>query len=74
MYTAKLNALLNSGVPLERWSKSLTVLLKKEFGSVFFNKLRAIILFEADFNWLQKIVFGRKMADLAKKHNLVPPE
>ena len=54
--------------------KSLTVPLGKEFGSVFFDKLRAIILFEADFNWIQKIIFSNKMADLAKKHNLIPPE
>ena len=32
------------------------------------------MLFEADFNWLQKIVFSRKMTDLAKKQDLVPPE
>ena len=74
LYTAKLNACLEYGVPLKRWGKSLTVLLEKEFGSVFFDKLRAIILFEADFNWLQKIVFSRNMTNLAKKHNLVPPE
>ena len=41
---------------------------------MFFDKLRAIILFKADFNWIQKIIFSRKMADLAKKHNLIPPE
>jgi hypothetical protein len=41
---------------------------------VFFDKLRAIILFEADFNWLQKIVFSNKMAKLAMKHKLIPPE
>ena len=50
------------------------MLLEKEFGSIFFDKLRAIILFEADFSWLQKIVFSKKMADLANKHNLIPPE
>ena len=50
------------------------VLLEKEFGSIFFDKLRAIILFEADFNWIQKIVFSTKMANLAEKHNLIPPE
>ena len=74
LYTAKINACLKSGTPLGRWGKSLTVLLEKEFGSVFFDKLRAIILFEADFNWIQKIIFSNKMADLAKKHNLIPPE
>ena len=60
LYTAKINACLNLGTALERWGKSLTVLLEKEFGSIFFDKLRAIILFEADFNWIQKIVFSKK--------------
>lgn len=67
LYTAKLNACLASGVPLERWVKNLTVLPEKKFGSAFFDKLRVIILFEADFNWLQKIVFSKKIADLAKR-------
>ena len=74
LYIAKLNASLRGGFPLERWGKSLTVLLEKEFGSVYFDKLRAIILFEADFNWLQKLIFSQRMADLAKKHKLVPNE
>ena len=39
LYTAKINASLKSGTPLGRWVKSLTVLLEKEFGSVFFDKL-----------------------------------
>ena len=60
LYRSKLNACLLSRIPLERWDKSLTVLLEKEFGSVFFDKLRAIILFEADFNWLQKLIFSKK--------------
>ena len=58
--TAKINACLNLGTSLKRWGKSLTVLLEKEFGSVFFDKLRAIILFGADFNWIQKIIFSKK--------------
>ena len=41
LYTAKINACLNLGTSLERWGKSLTVLLKKEFESVFFDNLRA---------------------------------
>ena len=41
---------------------------------MFFDELRAIILIEVYFKWLQKIVFSKKMANLAKKHNLIPPE
>ena len=60
--------------PARKMGKSLTVLLEKEFDSVFFDKLRAIILFEADFNWIQKIIFSNKMANLAKKRNLISTE
>ena len=60
LYTSKLNVCLFSGDSLERWGKSLTVLLEKEFGSVFFDKLRAIILFEANFNWLQEMFSARR--------------
>ena len=51
---AKLNLILSTGIPLERWTHGLTVLLEKEFGSVYIDKLRAICLFEADYNCLQK--------------------
>ena len=74
LYISNLNACLLSRVPLKRWGKSPTVLLEKEFGSVFFDKLRAIILFETEFSWLQKLIFSKNMANLAKKHSMVPQE
>ena len=51
LHVAKLNLALASGKPLERWGHGLTVLLEKEFGSIYIDKLRAICLFEADFNF-----------------------
>ena len=47
-------------LPARKMGKNLTVLLEKEFGSIFLDKLRVIILFKADFNWIQKIIFSRK--------------
>ena len=52
--------------PLEMLDQSLILLPEKEFGSVFFDNLRTIILFEADCNQLQTIVFSRKMPDPTK--------
>ena len=50
LHVAKLKLALQTGIPLERWGNGLTVLLEKEFGSIYINKLCAICLFEADFN------------------------
>ena len=36
------------------------VLLEKEFGEIYFNKMRAICLFEADFTCLQKLIFSKR--------------
>ena len=71
---AKLNLILATGIPLERWTHGLTVLLEKEFGSVYIDKLRVICLFEADYNWLQKLIFSKRMIDSAIKKDLIPKE
>ena len=69
---AKLNLALASGEPLEQWGHGLTVLLEKEFGSIYIDKLRAICLFEADFNWLQKLIFSKRMMSNAKEKGILP--
>jgi hypothetical protein len=48
---AKLTACARMGVPLNRWSISVTVLLEKTRGNNFIHKMRAICLLEADFNY-----------------------
>jgi hypothetical protein len=50
-----------SGIPLERWGSALTVLLEKEFGNIYIEKMWAICLMEADFNWLNKLMFAKRM-------------
>ena len=52
-----LNLILRLGLPLERWLNGILLLLQKESGNIDIDKLRAIILFEADFNWLLKMIF-----------------
>ena len=74
LHAARLNLALECGVPYARWGHGLTCLLEKEFGSIYINKLRAICLFEADFNWVQKLIFAQRMIRSAHDHDIIPPE
>jgi hypothetical protein len=74
LQAAKLSLAAKTGIPMERWGHSLTVLLEKEFGNIYIDKMRAICLMEADFNWLNKLVFAKRMMDQAYDAGIVPVE
>ncbi len=74
MHMAYLSACTQKGIPLARWGIGLTVLLEKIFGNNFVHKLRVICLLEADFNWINKVVFAKQMNELALEKNLIPGE
>ncbi len=59
MHTAYLSACTRKGLPLARWGIWFTVLLEKIVGNNFVHKLRATCLLEADFNWINKVVFAK---------------
>jgi hypothetical protein len=63
MHTAKLTLAASTGVPLARWGNELTILLKKVFGNIYIDKMRAICLPEDDYNKLNKFVFAKQMID-----------
>jgi hypothetical protein len=46
------------GCPPERWGHGLQVLLEKIAGVALVTKLRAILLMEGDFNYMNKWIFG----------------
>jgi hypothetical protein len=48
--------------------------LEKEFGNIYLDKMRAICLMEADFNWLMKLVFAKRMMDQAHDAGIIPSE
>ena len=56
---------LKKGIALEWWSKGLSVMLEKTLGVRLVSKLRAILLMEADFNTMNKKVYGIRMLDNA---------
>ena len=71
---AKLSLAASTGIPMDRWGSALTVLLEKEFGNIYLEKMRAICLLEADFNWLNKLIFAKRMMDQAYDNGMVPVE
>jgi hypothetical protein len=72
MHTAYLKACMRKGVPLTQWGIGLTLLLEKVVGNNFVHKLWAICILEADFNWINKIIFAKWMIGLALENNLIP--
>jgi hypothetical protein len=74
MHAAYLTACTRKGIPLKGWGVGLTVLLKKIIGNNFVHKLRAICLLEANFNWMNKIIFAKRMIGMALERKLIPGE
>ena len=70
----KITLVAKCGIPPERWSYGLTVMLEKVAGVALVNKLRAILLMEADFNMHNKLIFGSRMLDQARKNGIIPEE
>ncbi len=64
--------IMKRGIVLERWSRGLSVMIEKMFGCTLVSKLRSILLMEADFNYANKTVFGKRMMDNVRKYNLMP--
>ena len=49
-------------------------MLEKELGRTLINKLRAILLMEADFNFSNKILYGARMMDIVIRFGLMPED
>ena len=64
----------HSGLCLSRWCKGLTVMLEKEEGNIRVDKLRAILLMEADFNFLNKLLFGHRLVKQIEFFHRFPNE
>ena len=63
-----------SGFSLTRWQAGLSVMLEKEKGVIRVDKLRAILLMEADFNFANKLIFGSRMVRRAIHNKEIPKE
>ena len=49
-------------------------MLEKTTGNIQVDKLRAILLMEADFNFLSKLVFGYRLVKQVEAHHWFPDE
>ena len=47
-------------------------MLKKIAGIALVTKQRVILLLEADFNYQNKLIFGKRILDLASEYNILP--
>ena len=62
------------GLPLGRWQQGLSVMLEKKPGLIIVDRLRAILLMEADFNFGNKLYFGSRMMRAAERNKVIPGE
>ena len=68
------NLAIISGRPLLRWMKGISVMLEKSAGDVNVQKLWAILLLEADFNAMHKIIFNNRLIPSIEAANAIPME
>ena len=71
---AKLSLAAATGTPLARWGTGITIQLEKVPGNIHIDKLRAICLFEADYNYLKTFVFSKQMMNKALDASIVLAE
>ena len=74
VHALKLSLSTKTGSAPERWTRGLSIMLEKIAGVALVTKLQALFLIEADFNFHNKLIFGNRMLDLARKYRLVPEE
>jgi hypothetical protein len=73
-HAARVTTVIAHAIQLEWWSRGLLVMLEKTLGVTLVTKLRAILLMEADFNAINKIIYGSRMMEKARESNLMPEE
>jgi hypothetical protein len=73
-FAKKLSFIARTGWAPSRWGNGLTCLLEKIAGIALVNKLRAILLFEADSNMFNRFIFADRAMAMARQHNLIPQE
>ena len=68
LMVAMLNIGISTGVALDWWKDTVSVMLEKDKGSPKLHRLRIIQLFEADYNFLLALIFGHQLMRFARVH------
>ena len=59
-----INLAIKNRTLLIHWTKRLSVMPKKLPGKIYVSKIRVILLLEADFNTLHKIIFNKRILSM----------
>ena len=70
----QMNLIISSGVCPTRWGVALQVLLEKIAGVSLVSKLRSIQLYEADYNWFNKLIFNDQAMAALNATGFMPEE
>ena len=68
------NLVVTNSTPLERWICGVSIMLEKSPGNLIVEKLRALLLLEADFNGLHKINFNGRLMPYLEVTSSMPQE
>ena len=60
VHAISVHIILNTGFSLDRWQRGLAAMIEKKPGVIVVDKLRAILLMEADFNFGNELIFGNR--------------
>ena len=66
-------AILNKSL-LDRWLNRVSIMLLKKEADLSVSKLRAILLLEADYNAMNKILFNTHLILSLEEYNIIPRE
>ena len=65
-HAAKLSEITKTGSSPELWSQGLNVMIEQIAGPTLLSKRRVILLIATDFNFYNKLIFGKRRMDLAR--------
>ena len=63
-----MNIAIKNGIALDRWCKSVTVMIEKDIGVPKIHRIRVIHLYEADYNLFLKLQWGSRLVKHGEKH------
>ena len=64
-----MNIAIKNGIALDRWCKSVTVMIEKDIGVHAIYHLRIIHLYEADYNLFLKLQWGSRLVRHGEKYH-----
>ena len=71
VYATMMSLPLAHGFAPERWKFCVDAILEKIPGKPIIEKLRIIMLYEADFNFMLKLIWGRRLVRHAEKYKVL---